>query len=574
MGILSAFLFLLFAIPTQGPQQHGTQTHPVRIIANSHVPNAEVQVLYVPSPPESLSLGEWERRVAAATPTSTTIPRGVETTIQLPAGDWLLWTRAEICKPSPKRLIRMPRSKPEFAVRFWLPDDPGVRGQVVDANGKGIAGARVRIYRWDSEASAVTKAGGVFDLPRAQWGKHCISVEAKGYAPIECQAIEVPRWGGLSGIRLPMSVEDAEDPKSVSVRSPALNRIRVRGVYHGLWFEGELISGHSSSRQTIPLNWGLRFRYIGEEPWGLENKETNASPYVPVNMDGSFETTLGRPGNYIVDLALREDPLPFNPSVSQESGLLPPLLDSLPDSEAQSKSSLKPVESGAIWLPQRTPRLIRIADRPEVTLELEEPKGCIRLSMLDGEGKAVVPFKVHDWKRPGIGGRGPYLELRANLPWSETRAMRRMADGTVGVDGLAPGRYTLSGKFGISSGLNYREWVLPEPVQVEVGASTINVEVTLVQATEIDGIVLNPSRSLQQEPGQPLAVYAWMDRERTKLLGHCLLQGDPMFQIGSLAKSPMFLSVEAFPRGSGFCGPALEVSELNMGSAGYELPIP
>lgn len=558
-------------------------THPVRIVASSHVPNAEVQVLYVPCPPEGLSHGEWEQRVAAATPISIAIPRGIETTIQLPAGDWLVWARAEICKPSSKRLIRMPRSKPEFVLRFWLSDDPGVHGQVVDANGKGIPGASVRIFRWDSAVSAITKSKGVFDIPRAQWGRHCVSVEAKGYAPIDCQIIEVPRWGGLSGVRLSMSIENVEEPESVPVQSPSWNPIRVGGVYKGLEFEGEVTTSHSSRVESYTANWGLRFRYIGEEPWGLETKERNASPYVQVNKDGSFKTTLGRPGNYLVDLAFGVDPTPFdspirfNPSVSREPDLLPPISDSPFDSAAHSGSFLESVAPRLAWISQGTPRLIRIPDQPEVALvlESEEPQGCIRLSMLDGEGKPVVPFKVQDWKRPGIGGRGPYLELRSSLPWSKTKAIRRMADGTVGIDGLAPGRYTLSGSFEVGLGRFFiNEWVLPEPVQIEVGTSTVDVEVTLVESTDISGVVLNPSLSLQQEPGQSLAVYAWMDRERTKPSGHCRLKGNPRFEIGSLAKVPLFLSVEAFPRGSGFCGPVLEVKKLNTGSAGYELPVP
>ncbi|MCP5023009.1 MAG: carboxypeptidase regulatory-like domain-containing protein [bacterium] len=562
MGILSAFLFLLFAIPTQGPQQQDTQTHPVRIVANSHVPNAEVEVLYVPSPPEGLSLGEWERRVAAATPIRTTIPRGVESTIQLPAGDWLLWTRTEICKPSPKRLIRMPRSKPEFAVRFWLPDDPGVRGQVVDANGKGIPDASVRIFRWDSEAFAVTELGGVFDFPGAQLGKHCISVEAKGYAPIDSQIIEVPRWGGLSGIRLSMQVESPEEPKLVSV----LNPIHVRGVYKGLCFEGEVTTSHSIQVESHTAYWGLRFRYIGEQPWSLEAKEISASPYVPVNMDGSFETTLGRPGNYIVDLALRMD----SPPCSHSS-----VLSARPDSFLDGENAFVSGHPRTFWLSYGPPRLIRIPNQPEVALELEEPKGGICLSVLDDEGKPVVSSQVRDEKRSGIGRRGRYLRLCSNLPLSQPKAIRRLADGTLGVDGLAPGPYTLSGSYTSShDGGIYREWVLPEPVQVEVGVSTVDVEVTLVRATDIRGVVLNPSLSLRRESGQSLAVYAWMDRERTELLGHCRLVGDPEFEIASMVKSPLFLSVEAFPSGSGFCGPALEVSELNMGAAGYELSVP
>ncbi len=561
MGILSAFLFLLFAIPTQDPQQHGTQTHPVRIVANSHVPNAEVQVLYVPSPPAGLSIGEWERRVAAATPTSITIPRGVESTIQLPAGEWLLWTRTEICKPSSKRLIRVPRSKPEFAVRFWLSDDPRVCGQVVDANGKGIPDASVRIFRWDSEASAVTEPGGVFDLPGAQMGKHCVSVEAKGYAPIDSQVIEVPRWGGLSGVRLSMQVEPPEEPKRVSVSNP----IHVRGVYKGLCFEAEVTTSHSSHVESCTAYWGLRFHYIGEQPWSLEAKEVSASPYVPVNMGGSFETTLGRPGNYVVDLALRMD----SPPCSHSS-----VLSARPDSFLDGEIDFGSGPSRTLWLPYGPPRLIRIPNQPEVALELEEPKGGICLSMLDDEGKPVVPFKVHDEKRSGIGRRGRYLRLCSNLPWSQPKAIRRLADGTLGVDGLAPGPYTLSGSYTSSRGGIYREWVLPEPVQVEVGTSTLDVEVTLVLATDIRGVVLNPSLSLRQEPGQSLAVYAWMDRERTELLGHCRLAGDPKFEIASMAKSPLFLSVEAFPRGSGFCGPVVEVKKLQVDDAGYELPVP
>jgi len=149
-----------------------------------------------------------------------------------------------------------------------------------------------------------------------------------------------------------------------------------------------------------------------------------------------------------------------------------------------------------------------------------------------------------------------------------------MADGTVGVGGLPPGRYTFSGSFTVGLGPFHHEWVLPKEVPVDVGKSTIDVQLTFVPAMKCSGTVVNPSNSLRAHLGQQLAVFGWKDEQRSELLGACPLIGDPKFSIESLAQLPPFLSVEAYPQGAGFRGPVFALPSLREDSNGYVLSVP
>ena len=571
---LVCILCTLCLTPAFASVQVEPETHPVRILVTSHVPNTEAQALYIPYPPGGLDLEEWTRRVNSAVPTHVTIPRGVETEIQLPAGVWLIWAKADLCNTTSKRMVRMPRSKPEFAVRFWLADDPGMQGRVVDAKGNGIPGATIKLFRWDTSTSSVSKPGGKFDLPEAQWGRHSLSVEAEGFVPIEHRLIEVPRWGGMSGVRLLMK---KEVPVEAPVKTPVVpnqKAIKVQGVYRGLEFEGQMTSSHHISEQCITLNWGLKFRHLGKEPWSAEADDEGDSVVAPVSEDGAFEVMLGQPGKYLVSLALGSDPKTFRYFSSTKPVELPPLPYSPFDSDNTAHSSPKKDEPKRNWMVIGIPRVVHIPDQPEVTLELEKPTGRVRLSLLGEAGMPLVPFRADDWKALGRSGRGPFLGLKSSEPWGSDILCYRMSDGTIGVEGLPPGRYTLAGSFGLGPALLYRRWVLPEPVEVDVESGTVDLEVILVQAVEISGVVLNPSHSLREVPGRQLAVFAWMDRGRTKALGHCRLQGGPKFLIDSLPRVPLFLSVEEFPEGAGFRGPVVEVKSLESFYSGYELLVP
>ncbi|MCP5023010.1 MAG: carboxypeptidase regulatory-like domain-containing protein [bacterium] len=553
-------LFFFGQEPAAAWSQAESESHAVQVLVKSDQADLEARIVCVRAPAKGQAAVDCMRELEAAEHLRFPINVGEQSSVHLPRGEWWVWAEGEHCKPSRKLVVRMPRSKPEFVLKFLLERHVGVSGRVVcrgSYDGTNpvfdFSSASVTLRRWDKVLRVDVGYGSSFFLfPRVEPGTYSVSASSRGYQFVSSPKLVVPEGSGVSGLLLEMEwnpdTVDGGAMAAMAERQKA-GDVAVEGVLHVSaepMERGEVADLYNLSSGFEGMS--LRFDCFRAEPaqsrYLSRHKFWRDRTTVDWDEAGSFSAELPRPGRYLVR-RLRKMTGGGSPGFR--------------------------VDHYYKWnYGVGSPWVVEIPADPVNPVSWITPTGEIHATLLDGEGQVLHPSQ--SWERTG------HLRILGKEDWSEPVSPTPTWNGKLVFEGLPPGSYTLSGVQEVMGAIGAETalYAPPVPTVIEVGEGRVDLNVTVIPATILKGKVVNPSGSLNGLEHPRLGVYAWEDSQRTKLLGSTALKwnsADFVFH-GGLPKKAVYLSVESYPHEGGFRGPVGLVDLGDGTPGGFELLVP